>query len=89
MKPREAINAYADAFEEELLTANGFDDAIVGIVRQFSRTFVVYDLEKVIRTLMRRDGMTREDAEEWFEFNIVGSWVGQATPGFLIRWQAL
>jgi hypothetical protein len=89
MTAREAIDAYADASEQELIAADGFDDAILGIVEQFNRAFVVYDRQKVIDTLIERDGMTHEDAEEWFVFNIVGSWVGEATPGYLIRWQDL
>jgi hypothetical protein len=29
---------------------------------------------------MERDGMSYEDATEFFEFNIAGSYVGEATP---------
>ena len=32
---------------------------------------------------MERDGMTRDDAEEFFQFNTVGSWVGEKTPIFI------
>ncbi len=66
-----------------MLTYIGFDDAIMGIVRQFNNSFVVYDYEKVIEILMCN--MSREDAEEYFEFNIAGSWVGDGTPGFFIK----
>lgn len=31
---------------------------------------------------MTRDGMSLEDAEEFFEFNVIGSWVGDGTPCF-------
>ena len=32
---------------------------------------------------MERDGMTREEAIEWMEFNVVGAWVGETTPIFV------
>lgn len=80
---RADIDAYADETGEELLFADGFDDAIVGIGQRFNSTFVVYDYPKVIETLITRDGMTYEDAVEFFDFNIVGAWVGEGTPCFL------
>lgn len=32
---------------------------------------------------MERDGMTHEDAMEFYEFNIVGAWMGNGTPIFM------
>ena len=29
------------------------------------------------------DGMTEEEAVEYFEFNIIGAWMGEETPCFL------
>jgi len=65
------------------LVADGFDDAIIGIGRQFNTDIVVYDEEKCIKILMERDGMTDEEAEEFFEFNVVGAYVGEHTPVFV------
>jgi len=63
-----------------------FNRAIIG---HFSRcgkpTVVVYDAEKVIDTMVTKDGMTREDAEEFFQFNMEGAWCGEGTPAFLYR----
>ena len=64
-----------------MLTYIGFDDAIMGIVRQFNNSFVVYDYEKVIEILMCN--MSREDAEEYFEFNTLNAYVGEHTPRFV------
>lgn len=61
----------------------GYEDAFMGTVRQFNNSFAVYDYEKVIESLMH--SMSREDAEEYFEFNIAGSWVGDDTPGFFTK----
>lgn len=80
---RAEVDQIAEDTGEELLCADGFDDAIVGLGRQFTKTFVVYDYRRVIDTLISRDGMDEEEAREFFEFNIVGAWVGDATPCFL------
>jgi len=70
--------------EPDLLFADGFDDAIPGVVRRVGQElFVVYDTRRCIASLMR-DGMTREEAEEYFGFNVEGAWVGERTPGFVL-----
>ena len=30
-----------------------------------------------------KEGMTDEEAVEYFEYNVVGSWMGEGTPIFL------
>jgi hypothetical protein len=69
--------------EETVLTADGFDDALLGIGYQFTLALVVYDRAKCIAILMERDGMSRDDAVEFFEVNVQGSYVGEQTPVFL------
>jgi hypothetical protein len=64
----------------ETLVADGFDEAIIGIGRQFNKNLVIYDEDKCIQILMERDGMTDEEAIEFFEFNVVGAYVGEYTP---------
>lgn len=67
----------------ELLTADGFDEAILGVVQRMDTFAVCYDQDKVIEILMR--DMTEEEAIEYFEFNIAGAWLGENTPFFLKR----
>ena len=68
-------------FEEELTTASGLDDAIIGVgVRCSQPPVVIYSVDRVIKILMDRDGMTNEEAVEFFEYKIEGAWVGNATP---------
>lgn len=64
----------------DTLKADGFDEAIVGIGRQFNKNLVIYDEDKCIEILMERDGMSEEEAIEFFEFNVVGAYVGEYTP---------
>ena len=65
-----------------MIMADGFDEAVLGVARQFNQRHVAYSVEKGIEILMR-DGMTEEEAIEYYEFNIVGAWVGQYTPVFV------
>ena len=69
---------------EELLKMDGFDDAIIGEAQRFNTHFMVYDYDKVIMILMR-DGMNREEAQEYWEFNQAQAWVGEGTPAFLFK----
>ena len=69
----------------ELLVADGFDKAILGVSQQFNSLSVAYDRNKCIEILMTRDNMTQLEAVEYFEFNVVGSYVGEHTPSFIER----
>lgn len=69
---------------EEALTADGFDECLVGVCYQFGRPPVAcYDYDACIRLLMTRDKMERDEAVEFFEFNTLGAWVGENTPTFI------
>lgn len=81
---RSELEQWAEETEESLLFADGFDDAILGLGEQYSRTSaVVYDYAKCVKVLMDRDKMTYEEAVEYMEFNVVASYVGEKTPIFL------
>ena len=69
--------------DPDLLFADGFENAILGVVERCSSPLVVvYDRLKCIEILMER-GATYEDALDYFEFNVAGAWVGDRTPFFL------
>ena len=46
-----------------------------------------YDREKVIEIFMTRDGMSYEEAEEFYGFNIQGGWHGDKTPVYMIPYK--
>ncbi len=72
--------------DDELLFADGFDDAMLGIVERCGQPpIVVYDANKCVAILMKRDGMTGPEAEEFFSFNTLGAWVGERTPAYLVK----
>ena len=66
-----------------MMIMDGFDDCIAGVVQRYGQpTIVCYDKEKVLKQLMD-DGMTDEEAVEYFEYNQIGAWVGEQTPCFI------
>jgi len=74
--------------DEAMLMTEGFDDALIGYAQRCGQpALAVYDRAKCIDLLMK-DGMTHEEAEEYFEYNVVGAWVGDRTPLFLCRVEA-
>jgi hypothetical protein len=67
----------------EALTADGFDEALIGICNRYGQPAIAaYDEDKCIEILMTRDGMSQEEAREFFEFNVIGAFVGENTPCF-------
>jgi hypothetical protein len=68
----------------EVKTADGFEDALIGMVSRFGMETPValYDRRKCLQILMERDGMDYEGAVEFFDFNVIGAWVGEGTPAF-------
>jgi hypothetical protein len=65
--------------EEGIILFDGMDLAFIGVGRCFNKTVACYSKDKIIDLLMK-DGMTEEVAEEFFEFNIAGAYLGEQTP---------
>jgi hypothetical protein len=81
---REWIDKHLD--DDEVLLADGYDDAIIGIGHRCGQPIIaVYDAERAVEILMERDGMDFDEAAEFFQFNTIGSWVGDGTPLFMYR----
>lgn len=78
----------SDMLEEnpEAMLADGLEVAFIGIARRCGQPpLAVYDYERAVLWFMQRDGMKREEAIEWMEFNVVGAWVGEHTPIWLVK----
>ena len=72
------------SLNEKALKPDGFESCVVGMLRRFNdEPLVLLDAGKCIRVLMERDGMDEEEAREFFEFNTIGSWVGEGTPAYV------
>jgi len=61
--------------EEDILKADGLDEAIIGIDEKSMR--LIYSYNKVIE-ILKRD-MTEEEAIEYYYYNIESAYVGDKT----------
>ena len=68
--------------DEEIKLADGFEDALIGYVEIFNKVVALYDKAKCLEILMKRDKMDLKSADEFFEFNVQGAYVGENTPAF-------
>jgi len=66
---------------EQPLRADGFNQAIIG--NEYHTNRVVYSIERMLQILIDRDGMSMEEAIEFFDFNIGGAYVGEMTPMYV------
>ena len=88
MTPADMIESIRENYPECLL-ADGFEDAVIGIVDGACRNPVVcYDYDKCAQILMERDGMSETEAYEFIDFNVTGAYVGEMTPLFLHDWRS-
>ena len=72
--------------DERMVKADGLEDAIIGTGSRINMPDVlVYSYNKCLKIFMERDGMTREEAVEYFEFNISGAYLGEYTPLYVTR----
>jgi hypothetical protein len=74
-----------DELAEGAILLDGLEDAIIGITEEFGiGRRVLYSKEKIITILCERDGMTEEESEEFYDFNILGLYAGEQNAIFLI-----
>lgn len=78
---------------DAMLQADGFEDALLGVARRDHQTLLVYSTARAIAILEAQMEEACLDtspycdhwveATEYFEFNVVGSWMGEGTPLWL------
>jgi hypothetical protein len=74
----------AGEWDAELLflSEEEFDEAIIGVAERIGdEPVVAYDTTKIMEILSR--SMSVDEAYEFFEFNILGAYVGDKTPLFI------
>ena len=62
-----------------------YADAFLGITND-DPPKAIYSEEKVLDVLVKRDGMSYEDAMDFFEFNIAG-YMGDRTPMYILSFE--
>ena len=61
-----------------------YDEAVIGVVeRAGGQSVIAYDTQ-IILSILERD-MSPEEAQEFFEYNILGAYLGEMTPVFITR----
>ena len=72
-----------------MIKADGFDDCIIGFADVWDGdervVRIIYDAMRMVHVLMDRDGMTEDEAVEYFEFNIESAYVGKSTPVYMFQ----
>jgi hypothetical protein len=72
-----------DEYAEGAVLLTGLEEAIIGIVEEFGNgSRVLYSKRKIIE-LLTKDGMTQSEAEEYYDFNILGLHAGEQNAVFL------
>ena len=71
-----------------MLQVDGMSEALLGQMTMAKwednpYEVLVYSVDKIIEILIDRDGMTEEEAVEFFEFNIEGAYMGGMTPVYV------
>ena len=73
-----------DEYAEGAILLDGLENAIVGIVEEFGgNRRILYSKEKILNTLCERDGMTHSEAEEFYDYNILGLYASEQNALFL------
>jgi len=73
-----------DEYAEGSILLDGLETAIVGIVEEFGNgNRILYSKAKILDILQKRDDMTYEEAEEFYDYNIIGGYFGERNPVFL------
>lgn len=68
----------------ELVLADGFDGAILGVISIANSFHVLYDSDECVKILIKEHGMERDEAYEYLEFNVLCAYVGDNTPAFTV-----
>ena len=72
------VEQWADV---DILKADGFDDCVLGYDYNWDGVIrLIYSVDKIIKKLVKKDKMDIDEAIEYFEFNMRGSYLGEKTP---------
>ena len=73
-----------DEYAEGAILLDGLEGAIIGIVEEFGNgKRILYSKRIILSLLQIRDGMTEQEAEEFYDFNILGLYAGEQNAVFL------
>lgn len=80
----EMIREILSETNEDALVCDDLEDALIGIGESYGKSPVaIYDIDKIIKIYMERDGMSEEEAREFFDYNVLGAYAGEHMPIFV------
>lgn len=74
------LDIITELYGDDLLIADGFDKAIIGVSDDFSEPRIIYSVKKCLK-ILKKD-MGEEGALEYFTYNVSGAYLGEQTPIF-------
>ena len=78
---RKQINEHLEQLGETALLMDGFDEACIGFSQRINEPLLaVYQWQKMVQILKKRDKMDYEQAVEYIDYNCLGAWIGEQTP---------
>jgi hypothetical protein len=78
------VTVNIDEYAEGAVLLDGLESAIVGIVEEFGNgNRVLYSKQGILNILQERDLMTYGEAEEFYDYNIIGLHAGEQNAVFL------
>jgi hypothetical protein len=73
-----------EEYAEGAILLDGLESAIVGIVEEFGNgNRILYSKQKILNILQERDLMTMSEAEEFYDYNILGLYADEQNAVFL------
>jgi hypothetical protein len=78
------ITVDIDQYAEGAILLDGLESAIIGIVQEFGNgNRILYSKQRILDILQERDLMTMGEAEEFYDYNILGLYAGEQNAVFL------
>ena len=75
-----AVGTIVLEMHPDAMLADGLDAALLGCD---TKGRAVYSVGGIVRIFMERDGMDREMAREYFDYNVEQAYVGEFSPIYL------
>ena len=84
LKIKEFIEIHADPeHKDKILLADGLDEAFIGLFTKDDVQVAVYGIYSSIFTLRAKNKWSWQTAEDYFNYNTLGCYVGAYTPIFI------
>jgi len=78
------MNLDIDEYAEGAVLLDGLESAIIGVVEEFGNgRRILYSKQRILDILQTRDLMTMGEAEEFYDYNILGLHASEQNAVFL------